>query len=106
MFPPHYQKVSCVGLLIVSVLVKWDHQVDEELVMIAIALMMLFCHELEKFYGRNEEVKIRCKTSGSPYTGLTDFISIQPNPKKEQVLFCPELGIIDFQKSKYLIPEI
>ena len=26
----------------------------------------VICHELQKFYGTNEEVKIRCKTSGSP----------------------------------------
>ena len=26
----------------------------------------VICHELQKFYGRNAEVKIRCKTSGSP----------------------------------------
>ena len=49
MFPPHYQKVSCVGFLIVSVLVKWDHQVDEELMMIAIALRILFVMNCKSF---------------------------------------------------------
>ena len=49
MFPPHYQKVSWVGFLIVSFLVKWDYQVDEELMMIAIALMMLFVMNCKSF---------------------------------------------------------
>ena len=53
----------------------------------------VICHELQKFYGHNEEVKIRCKTSGSPSTGLTDVISKkQTDPKKEQVLFLSLVG--------------
>ena len=43
----------------------------------------VICHELQKFYGGKEEVKIRCKTSGSPQTCLTYVTSKQPIPKKK-----------------------
>ena len=56
---------------------------------------LMFC-KLQKFCGRNEEVKIRCKSNESPETGLVRVTNEKPRPKKK-VLFCLWLWITTSQ---------